>query len=203
MAWARPRRRSRTACLTAMPAAVRGLLRRVRVDGGLLAPYAVSVCLISLALCAGPALINQMSDDGIRAAVRDAPTVRSALVATTQQRLKPGPSGAEFADEQSRGDTYATQLPASVSAVLGERNYLIESPYLLLIDEAGQPLYASRLWYARLRFRYEGDVEQHTRLSAGRLPQRHAKAEQVQPPAMPISRLDEVPTTVGRGHDRG
>ena len=76
-----------------MPAAVRGLLRRVRADGGLLAPYAVSVCLISLALCAGPTVLNQMSDDGIRAAVRDEPIVRSALIATTQQRLKPGPPG--------------------------------------------------------------------------------------------------------------
>mgnify|MGYP001552703263 CR=1 FL=1 len=69
---------------------MRGLLRRVRADGGLLAPYAVSVCLISLALCSGPTLLNQMSDDGIRAAVRDEPIVRSALVATTQQRLRMG-----------------------------------------------------------------------------------------------------------------
>jgi putative ABC transport system permease protein len=160
--------------LTATPAAVRGVLRRQRADSSLLAPYVASVCLISLALCAGPMMLNRMSDDGIRAAVRDAPIARSALVATTQQRLKPGTAGAAFADEQARGDNYAAQLPASVHAVLGGRNYLIESPYLLLIDEAGQPLYASRLWYARLRFRYEGDVERHARLSAGRLPQRHA-----------------------------
>ena len=88
------------------------LLRRARVERGVLALLFVLVAVTSFVVTAGPRLLSRVADDGLRYEVETATPAARNLQFTAVGQL-PGQEGDALARVRARGDEIWQRLPVS------------------------------------------------------------------------------------------
>ncbi len=141
--------------------------RQLRADAPVIAWLLVVVSSTSLFLAAAPRFFNEISDDGLSHAVREAaPIARNVSVGRTSKIA----AGADdpFANVVRGGERFReTDLPASLRAVITDESYVVDSPRFVVSALPGEPAWP---FTAFMRMRHQQDIGEHIRLVAGALP---------------------------------
>jgi putative ABC transport system permease protein len=137
------------------------LLRRSRVERGVLALLFVLVAVTSFVVTAGPRLLSRVADDGLRYEVRAAPPAARNLQFQAVGEL-PGQVGDALARVRARGDEIWGQLPPGVQKVVAERGSVVDSVRFRLTDP---PNYETLV-----AMTYQDGVEDLVRYVEGRAP---------------------------------
>jgi putative ABC transport system permease protein len=147
-------------------------LRRLRTEWSLTATVFGLVLLSTFVFAAIPRLFNEMSDDGLEAAVRGAAPISRNLEVSHGTVIPPGDAGQEFAPVGREGAAFLEDLPEELQSIIGDSSFLIDLP---LHDVVDPPDVAPFPLPRYLTLRYHEEFEQHLDLTQGRLPQRTAE----------------------------
>ncbi len=149
-------------------------LRRLRVEGSATLVLAGVVLLTSFALIALPRFLNQVSDDALRTAVRDAVPINRNISIERGDRI----FASDEADPLQRVDDEGSSLRADFSEpirdIIGEQRYVVDTTNYEVSAMPGDPTVPFPRF---LRIRYQQDVDSNITLVEGRMP---APAEPVE-----------------------
>ncbi len=155
-----------SAGVTATPAVVLNILRRLRGEVTLLSTIILVIFTASLVLAALPRLYNQMSDDGLVYDIEHANTFQRNLNAQYLSQLPPG-GDAVFSNVEQNGQDFLTGLPDSIQRVVESSNWVVDSPRYAVSDVPGtMPFPFERF----MRFRYQSEINENVRMLTGDLP---------------------------------
>ena len=148
--------------------AVLGLwFRMVRAEPLLALGAAVVVALAAVLLAGGARLLGQVSTDDLRRATDEGLAEDRTVSHEVDTRIGAGPTGDRFALVDRRGQAFRDRLAPEVEAVLGPRQFVVESaPFRVssFPDQDDGPFVLS------FRFRHHQDVADQVRLVDGALP---------------------------------
>ncbi len=106
-------------------AAVAALLRRLRVERGVVALVFAVVAITSFGVAAGPRLFNRVADDALRYEATHATAIQRNIQFTSVDRLPAGTTD-PFDRIAARGDGLRQRLPPSVGHLVGDTQYLVD-----------------------------------------------------------------------------
>jgi putative ABC transport system permease protein len=172
-------------------AAVAALLRRARVERGVVVLVFVVVALTSFAVAAAPRLFNRVADAGLRYEAGHATAIQRNLQFTSVDRL---PSGTTDPFERivARGDGLRTSLPPSVRNLVGDAGYTVDMTRFRLADPPRFTTFVT--------FRQQAALEDQIDLVAGHWPDRvvpDADADPNDPPTFEIALSDASAAAIG------
>lgn len=137
------------------------LLRRFRVERGVVLLIGILVAATSFAFAAAPRLVDRAADAALQERLLAAPASTRDITARTEAAIRPGPSDA-LGGVRAFGDRVAAEFPASLSALVEEQLVKVTSVRLFLPEP---PSYETHL-----ALRYQDGLEARTRLVEGRWP---------------------------------
>ena len=118
--------------------AVAALLRRLRVERGVVALVFAVVAITSFGVAAGPRLFNQVADDALRYEATHATAVQRNIQFTSVDRLPAGTTD-PFERIAARGDGLRGRLPPSVRALVGDTRYTVDMTRFQLAEPPKLP----------------------------------------------------------------
>jgi len=119
-------------------AASAAILRRSRVERGVLVLLFVLVAITSSVVTAGPRLLSRVADDGLRYEVRTATPAARNLQFTAVGQL-PAQEGDALARVHARGDEIWGRLPPTVQDVIDGRGLVVDSVRFALTEPPNYP----------------------------------------------------------------
>ncbi|HVX30753.1 MAG TPA: hypothetical protein VHA53_09760, partial [Nitrolancea sp.] len=155
-----------SAQLRTAPAMILAFLRRIRAERPQAGAIVAMVLVTSLVFATVPRLFNQMSDDGIRYAIRNSPVYAHNIVMTRGSHIEPGTDGNIFQPVIDEGDQFRQSLAPSIQSVIGHTNFMIDSVRYQVFD----PNAAANGFYRFITLRYQNQIDQHITLVQGRMP---------------------------------
>lgn len=142
-------------------------LRRIRIDGAAMAVLAGVVMLTAFAAVALPRFLNQVSDDALRAAVRDAAPINRNISIEIGARIEPAPVDT-FAGVAAEGERRRQEFTQPIQDIIGEQRFLLDSPNFIVDSMPGEP---PGFFPRFLRFRYQEGIEDWVTLREGAFPE--------------------------------
>lgn len=141
--------------------------RQLRADAPVIFWLLVIVFSTSLFLAATPRFFNEISDDGLRHAVREAaPIARNVSVGRTSKIAAAADD--PFANVVRGGERFLeSDLPGSLRSIIAAESYVVDSPRFVVSALPGEPAWP---FTAFMRMRHQQDIDEHVRLVAGALP---------------------------------
>ncbi len=134
------------------------LLRRIRVERGLILLAFVVVAATSFVFAAAPRLFNRASDDGLHFAVKHAnPTQRNLTLALVSPAANDRLTGI-----RDFGDAVAKDFPPALSRLVAARTFQVTAARFTVSDPPAED--------TRLALGYQDGLTDATRLVAGRWP---------------------------------
>jgi len=137
------------------------LLRRLRGEPGVIILIIGLVAGTSFLFAAAPRLFNQVSDEALRYEIDNASAVQRNIQLAAVSVISAGPNGG-ISSVQTFGDSLERRFPASVESLVADRSLVITSARFLVPDPPSFTTYVT--------LRYQGGMEDHTRLVEGRWP---------------------------------
>jgi putative ABC transport system permease protein len=137
------------------------LLRRLRSERGIVILIVLLVATTSFVFAAAPRLFNRVSDAALRSIAQSARPADRNLALSLISSLTPGNDGG-VSSVRAYGDQLATQIPASVAKVIGDRSMRVTTARFYIPHP---PLVETHI-----SLRYQDGVQDATRLVAGRWP---------------------------------
>jgi putative ABC transport system permease protein len=137
------------------------LLRRLRVERGIVALIFVLVAGTSFVFASAPRLFDRVAVDGLRYAARAAPAEQRNITLSSTAAFTPGAAGGVSA-VRSRGDRLEAQFPATVAALISGRQLRVTTVRFYVPKP---PIYETHL-----SLRYQDGLTEATRLVDGRWP---------------------------------
>jgi putative ABC transport system permease protein len=143
--------------------AVAALLRRFRSERSVALLLFVLVGMTSFAVAAGPRLFNRIADAGLRYEVDRATAVQRNIQFARVDRL---PAGQDDPFERIivRGAALRRQVPASVTALVDEEHFVVDSTRFVVRDPPNYQTFVT--------FRQQDGLDGRIDLVEGRLPER-------------------------------
>lgn len=119
-------------------AAVAALLRRLRVERGVVALVFAVVAITSFGVAAGPRLFNRVADDGLRYEATHATAVQRNIQFTSVDRLPAGTTD-PFDRVVARGDGLRQRLPPSIQHLVGDARFTMDMTRFQLAEPPKLP----------------------------------------------------------------
>jgi putative ABC transport system permease protein len=142
--------------------AIAALLRRFRSERSVALLLFTLVAMTSFAVAAGPRLFNRVADEGLRYEATRATAVQRNIQFTRVDRL---PAGRDdpFERVTVRGASIRGQAPASVTALVDEERYVVDSTRFVVLDPPNYQTFVT--------FRQQDGLDEHIDLVDGRWPE--------------------------------
>lgn len=141
--------------------AVTALLRRFRVERGVVLALFVLVAVTSLVVAVSPRLFERVADEGLRYEVRRGTPIQRNLVFSTIDRIR-----ADDEDPtrfiEARGEDRLELFPASVRDLVATTDFVFETPRFGLADPPNYTTFVT--------LRYQNGVDERIAFEAGRPP---------------------------------
>jgi putative ABC transport system permease protein len=171
--------------------AVAVLLRRLRAERGIALALFVLVGVTSLVVAISPRLFERVADEGLRYELERGTAVQRNIQFSLVDRIRAGDvEPMEFL--QARGETLLRRLPASVRAVIGARDFVVETPRFDLIDAPNYPTF--------ITLRYGDGVAGRLSVVEGRAPAAvEPPADDEAPPRFEIALSTDTARELGLG----
>jgi putative ABC transport system permease protein len=141
-------------------------LRRIRAERPQAGAIVAMVLVTSLIFATVPRLFNQMSDDGIRYAIRNSPVYSHNIVMTQGARISSGTGANVFQPVIDAGNQFRQSLAPSIQSVIGHTDFLVDSARYQVYD----PNASANGFYRFITLRYQSQIDQHVTLVKGRMP---------------------------------
>ncbi|HEX7103322.1 MAG TPA: hypothetical protein VF201_11810, partial [Nitrolancea sp.] len=158
----------RSAQLRNAPAMILAFLRRIRAERPQAGAIVAMVLVTSLIFATVPRLFNQMSDDGLRYAIRNSPVYAHNIVMTRGDRIQGGSGDNVFQPIVDAGNQFQQSLAPSIQSVIGHTDFLVDSVRYQVFD----PNASANGFYRFITLRYQNQIDQHITLLQGRMPAR-------------------------------
>ena len=174
-------------------AAVAALLRRLRVERGVVALVFVVVAITSFGVAAGPRLFNQVADDALRYEATHATAIQRNIQFTSVDRLPAGTTD-PFERVAARGDGLRGRLPPSVGHLVGDTRYMVDMTRFQVAEPPKLPTVVT--------LRQQDRLEDQVDLVAGRWPAPvvpAADADPADPPVIEVALSDASAASIGVG----
>jgi putative ABC transport system permease protein len=141
--------------------AVAALLRRSRVERGVVLVLFVLVAVTSLVVAVSPRLFERAADEGLRYEVRRGTAIQRNLMFSTIDRIRPGDDD-PTQRIVGRGVARLERVPPSVRDVVASTDYVFETPRFGLVAPPNFTTYVT--------MRYQDGVADRLAFAAGRTP---------------------------------
>ncbi len=148
------------------PAVILAFLRRIRAERPQAGAIVAMVLVTSLIFAAVPRLFNQMSDDGIRYAIRNSPVYAHNIVMARGDRIQGGSGSDVFQPIIDAGNQFQQSLAPSIQSVIGHTDFLVDSARYQVYD----PNASANGIYRFITLRYQNKIDEHITLVQGRMP---------------------------------
>src|SRR6185295_12597929 len=171
--------------------AVAALLRRLRVERGVVALVFAVVAITSFGVAAGPRLFNRVADDALRYEAAHATAIQRNIQFTSVDRLPAG-STDPFERIVARGDALRTRLPPSVGHLVGDTRYLVDMTRFQVADPPKLPTVVT--------LRQQDRLTDLVDLVDGRWPAPvapAADADPADPPVIEVALSDDSAASIG------
>lgn len=153
--------------LTSGLALIALLLRRLRLELGILLTLICVVVITAFAVSAAPQLFNEMSDDGLRMAVERATSINRHISVERGDRIAPGDGSDIFSNVVAASTQFRSELPDSVQTIIDDQQYVVDSPQFTVQALPGEP---PSPFPTFLRLRYQEGIPDQVQFVDGRMP---------------------------------
>ena len=165
---ARAAARPRSTGLPFAPETVRAILRRLRAERDLIAVVVGIVLVTTFVFAAIPRLFNEMADDGLAHAVTSANPLMRNLQMTQPGRIAVATEGDDpFANVKQEGAEFREELAPAVQRIIGNSNYLIDTPRYRVFETPGTAAYPFPRY---ITMRYQEGIDPRLTMVAGAMP---------------------------------
>src|SRR5690348_6636921 len=146
----------RSAQVRNAPAMILAFLRRIRAERPQAGAIVAMVLVTSLIFATVPRLFNQMSDDGIRYAIRNSPVYSHNIEMTRGDRIQAGVGANVFQPVIDAGNQFQQSLEPSIQSVIGHTDFLVDSARYQVYD----PNAPANGFYRFITLRYQSQIDQ-------------------------------------------
>ena len=142
-------------------------LRRLRFEGAATAVLAGVVLLTSFAAVSLPRFLNDVSDEALRTAVRDAAPINRNISVERGTRIPVSSTGDVFQNVIDAGTDVRAEFSDPVNDIIGDQRYVADTTNFEVGVMPGEPFVSLPRF---LRIRYQQDAEANVTLVEGRMP---------------------------------
>jgi putative ABC transport system permease protein len=171
--------------------AVAALLRRLRVERGVVALVFAVVAITSFGVAAGPRLFNRVADDALRYEATHASAIQRNIQFTSVDRLPAGTTD-PFDRVVARADGLRQRLPLSVQHLVGDTRYMVDMTRFEVAEPPKLPTVVT--------LRQQDGLEDLVELVDGRWPAPvvpDAAADPADPPVIEVALSDASAASIG------
>ena len=143
-------------------------LRRLRFEGAATLVLAGVVLLTAFAVVALPRFLNEVSDDALRTAVRDAAPINRNISVERGDRIAPSSEGDVFQGVIDEGGEIRAQFSEPIEEIISEQRYVVDTTNFAV---SSMPDVAPSPFPRFLRIRYQQDAHANVTLVDGRMPE--------------------------------
>jgi putative ABC transport system permease protein len=143
------------------------LLRRLRVEAGMMTMLFVAIAATSFVFAAAPRLFNRAADDALRFAARNAPAAQRNVELALVSSLSPGTDGG-VSGVRVEGQQLEQKFPSVLERLISDRSMRVTAARFFVTPPT--------LYETHLSLRYQDGLTDATRLVSGRWPVDHGVA---------------------------
>ncbi|MEZ4570901.1 MAG: hypothetical protein R2849_11355 [Thermomicrobiales bacterium] len=142
-------------------------IRRLRFEGTAMLVLGGVIILTSFAIAALPRFLNDVSDDGLRTAVRDAAPINRNISIDRGARIAAEGSGDPYQGVIEEGSELRNGFSPEIEEIIGDQTYVADTVNFTVSSMPGEPAVPFPRF---LRIRYQQHAEENVSLVDGSMP---------------------------------